>query len=547
MYRLTDRHAWQILESQRDVMAKQHMRDLFASDKNRFTNFSLTFENLFFDYSKNLITTGIMKTLISLAKEANVQGFIKNMKLGKVVNISEMRPALHTALRATHNLSERTFQSNFGSQIDTELKRICILSNKIRNGLWDGSDIKKITDVISLGIGGSHLGAELVVDALSQNTNAAPKLHFIANPGNIEIKNKLKNLNAETTLIIIISKTFSTLETVSNAQVFYQWLKIKLGEQKASRHLIAVTSSKSKALKFGVNTENIFNIWEWVGGRFSLWSSAGIPIALALGFDQFEKLLLGAQKMDEHFFETPFEKNLPIIFALISIWNINFLGISSNVILPYDTRLRCLPNYLQQLEMESNGKNIDIYGRAISHKTAPIIFGQAGTQAQHAFFQLMHQGTETISSDFLVCAERTKSQNDDDNQLAAHAFAQSEILMTGQSKNDVQKELLKDGIPDHRLKELLPHKVISGNKPSNTLLYHHLDAETLGMLLALYEHKVVVQGNIWQINPFDQWGVETGKKLTQKLLKKFDQKHQKKSSVSSTAGLILNYLNMREK
>ena len=543
---LIDKPAWKNLKLHRDSLTQSHMRDLFAADKKRFEKFSARFETLFIDYSKNLITTEVLASLLELAKQCNVHEFLQDMISGRKINFTENRAVLHTALRSNINAKVFTDRSNFQVKIKAELSRIQLFSEKIRNGDTGEFSNKRITDVVCLGIGGSHLGPELVVHALRSFDKKRLNLHFIANLDGLEVQEKLATLKPEKTLVIIISKSFKTTETLSNARLFDEWLNISLGIKQTKKQLIAITANKKSAIEFGISTKNIFSIWEWVGGRFSLWSAVGLPIAIALGYETFENLLQGAEEMDQHLLTSPPDKNLPLILALISIWNVNFLDIPTHSIIPYDTRLKWLPRFLQQLEMESNGKSINFLGKSVSYQTAPVIFGQVGTEAQHSFFQLLHQGTQPLSCDFLLAVERPTKKDVHYESVVANAFAQSEALMSGITEKNAKAELLKKRISKTTLTKLLPHKALNGNRPSNTLIYRRLDPATLGMLLALYEHKVAIQGKIWQINSFDQWGVEYGKQLANTIKNALVDLSAEETLNPSTANLVSIFQKMRK-
>ena len=505
------------------VQLKKHFNDIepqsiasFFGDKNRTDTFSLSLSSLYLDFSKNKIDSTTVALLVKLAEQQSLKTKINELLLGENVNHSENRPALHTALRVSPSL-ENSSSIDRQSEIETQLKKMDAIVNKIRVGQWRGATGKKITDVVNIGVGGSDLGPLMVVHAL-QNTISPVELHFISSIDGTQFAKLLKQLNQETTLFIIASKSFTTIDTLANSETVLQWLKEKIHNTSAiySQHFIGVSANKKMMAKWGLSKSNQLLIWDWVGGRYSMWSSIGLSIALKIGMDGFRKFLAGANKMDIHFATEPFKQNIPVMMALINIWNINFLNINKKAILPYDARLKYLPAYLSQLVMESNGKQVNHSGETVNYKTCPILWGEVGPNAQHAFFQLLHQGTQKVMCDFIAIIDRDDFDTDSkgtkevslkkQHDLAlANCFAQSRVLMMGD-----------DAIPD-KLKEKFnsPFKHYPGEQPSNTILLDSISPKNMGMLIALYEHITFVESVIWEINPFDQWGVELGKLIAQ--------------------------------
>lgn len=506
---------WQALSKHSEQATNLKIKDEFTAHPERFSDFSLQAAGVFLDYSKNRITTETMRLLNDLAKAAEIEKWRDEMFNGGIINTAEKRAVLHTALRNPGN--EPTAEM---ALIKEELNRIEKYVNSIREGEWRGYDGQAITDVVNIGIGGSDLGPAMVTHALQPYVTHI-KVHFVSNIDASHISETLRYLNQKTTLFIISSKTFTTQETLTNALTAKEWL-LNQGVDEAKvikQHFIAVTANPERAIDFGINKENIFPIWDWVGGRFSLWSAIGLSIAVAIGMDMFYKLLSGAHAMDKHFKEAPLEKNMPVILALLGIWNINFLGAATHAIIPYDQYLSLLPAYLQQLEMESNGKRVKVNGEAVDYTTAPIIWGGVGTNGQHAFHQLLMQGTQMVPVDFIIPLQSHNPIRNHHLLLYANCLAQSQALMCGRQTQE-------------------PYKEIPGNIPSNTIVMQKITPSSLGALIALYEHKVFVQGIIWQINSFDQWGVELGKHMTEKLILILQGSADGSELDSSTSGLI---------
>ncbi|MBL1142894.1 MAG: glucose-6-phosphate isomerase [Proteobacteria bacterium] len=497
-----------------------HMRDLFMHDKERGKKFSRQLSNLTIDYSKNLISTDILKLLFQFAKASDIETSIKAMFDGDKINVTENISVLHTALRSDVTQKLNIDGIDIIKQVHDELEKMQLFVNSIHNKNHKGWTGQPIDTFVNIGIGGSELGPKMVVDALTEYRQADTRSFFISNVDYQSIDDLQKMINPETTLFIISSKSFSTLETKTNADTLKEWMK-ESGCKEIEKHFIAVSNNLVAAKEFGINSENVFQIWDWVGGRFSLWSTIGLPIALAIGFDNFKTLLAGAHEMDEHFKQTSPEDNIPVILALIDYWYSNYFDAETHAFIPYDESLKLLPEYLSQLFMESNGKSANLSGHRIDYKTMPVTWGSVGTNSQHSFFQLLHQGTHTIPVDFLV--PLTKKGNQKHHALLlANCFAQSQALMQGEDNSD-------------------PHKHFAGNKPSTTILYTELTPKTLGSLLAMFEHRTFVQGLLWQINSFDQWGVELGKKLATTIFENLNSQNIDEKLDSSTRNLIELY------
>jgi glucose-6-phosphate isomerase len=546
MSKLTLSTAWQALSAHYDSIEARHMRQMFQEDAARFEKFSVKSGSLLLDYSKNRITLETRKLLIDLAQQAKLPAAIERMLDGCKINTTEQRAVLHTALR---NRSDRPVFVD-GTDVMPDIRRVLGLmrafSDSVRSGRYVGHTGHAITDIVNIGIGGSDLGPLMVCEALK--FYAAPNLraHFVSNVDATQIVETLKKLNAETTLFIVSSKTFSTQETLTNARTARAWLIGQLKDEAAvAKHFAAVSTNLAATTAFGINPDNVFEFWDWVGGRYSLWSAIGLPIALFVGMDRFEELLAGAHAMDEHFRSAPLEQNMPVLMGMLGIWYGNFFGAASNAVLPYDQYLHRFPAYLQQLEMESNGKGVDRDGALVDYDTGMVVWGEAGTNGQHAFYQLIHQGTRMIPADFLAPMHSQNPVGEHHAILLANYFAQTEALMIGKTFDEARAELLAQGLKGESLEALLPHKVFPGNRPTNTLLFDRLDPHTLGMLIALYEHKVFVQGIVWNINSFDQWGVELGKQLAGKILPELLDESVKSAHDQSTTSLIEYYHRQR--
>ena len=542
MSKLTLSPAWQALKKHHAAIEPVHMRKMFQDDPARFDKFSLHLGNLFFDYSKNRINGETVKLLVALAEQAGLPARIKRMFSGEKINFTEQRAVLHTALR---NRSKHPVCVE-GKDVMPDVRRVLEsmrhFSDAVRKGQHSGYTGKTITDIVNIGIGGSDLGPLMVCEALKPYATPALRAHFVSNVDGTHLVETLKKLDAETTLFIVSSKTFTTQETLTNARSARAWLVEKLGDERAvAKHFAAVSTNLEATAKFGINAENVFEFWDWVGGRYSLWSAIGLPIALYIGMDRFEELLGGAHAMDDHFCSAPLDKNIPVLMGLIGIWYGNFFGAGSNAVLPYDQYLHRFSAYLQQLEMESNGKRVDSNGNTVDYDTGMVVWGEPGTNGQHAFYQLIHQGTRMIPADFLVPLHSQNPAGEHHLILLSNCFAQTEALMLGKTESEAQAELAAQGLSGDALNTLLPHKIFPGNRPTNTILFDKLDPHTLGMLIALYEHKVFVQGIVWNINSFDQWGVELGKQLAGKILLELRDHTVVSKHDLSTNGLISHY------
>ncbi|MDI3392280.1 glucose-6-phosphate isomerase [Pseudomonas sp. V98_8] len=539
--------AWQALKDHRQAMQDFNMREAFNADPQRFTQFTLSSCGLFLDYSKNLINAQTRDLLVGLADEVDLKGAIKALFDGEIVNASEGRPALHTALRRPVGDKLSVNGVNVMPEVHKVLNQITDLVGRIHDGLWRGYSEKPITDVVNIGIGGSFLGPELVSEALLAYAQKGVRCHYLANIDGSEFHELALKLRAETTLFIVSSKSFNTLETLKNAQAARAWYLAQGGsEAELHRHFIAVSSNNAAAVAFGIREENIFPMWDWVGGRYSLWSAIGLPIALAIGMSNFKELLSGAYTMDQHFLNTPFEQNMPVLLALLGVWYGNFWGAQSHAILPYDHYLRNITKHLQQLDMESNGKSVRQDGTPVSTDTGPVIWGGVGCNGQHAYHQLLHQGTQLIPADFIVPIVSFNPVADHHQWLYANCLSQSQALMLGKTLAEAQAELRDKSMSEEQVQSLAPHKVIPGNRPSNTLVVERISPRRLGALVAMYEHKVFVQSVIWGINAFDQWGVELGKELGKGVYNRLVGSEETPADDASTQGLI-NYFRGRHR
>jgi glucose-6-phosphate isomerase len=515
---LTDRPVWKTLLAHAPAMASTRILDLFEADSQRSTAYSLEACGILFDYSKNPIADDTRRLLLALAEEANVGAQIGAMFEGKRINVTEKRAVLHTALRNRSSRPVMVDGKDVMPDIRAVLDRMRGMAERVRSGVARGATGKAFTDVINIGIGGSDLGPLMATTALRPYASPGLRAHFVSNVDGAHLAATLAGLDAETTLVIVSSKTFTTQETLTNARSAREWMLTKLGALAPEKviiehHFAAVSTNLEGTASFGIVPERVFGFWDWVGGRYSLWSAIGLPIALAVGFDHFEGLLTGAHEMDEHFRTAPIDRNLPALAALIGIWHIDFLGHRTQAILPYAQDLLYLPAFLQQLDMESNGKRVDRAGVAADYLTGPVIWGAPGTNGQHAFFQHLHQGTQVTPGDFIVASNGLDNMPVHHEILLANCIAQTEALLRGKSAEEVRKELAARGMQGDEIERLTPHRVFPGNRPSNTIVLKKLDPRSLGALIAFYEHKVFVQGAIWNINSFDQWGVELGKQL----------------------------------
>jgi glucose-6-phosphate isomerase len=523
-------------------LAETTMREMFAEDPNRFQRFSATGADILLDYSKNRIDEEALSALIDLARDAGVEERRDQMCEGEHINITEDRAVMHMALRYQGEQPVPVDGKDVMPDVRAVLKAIEAYTDAVRSGEIRGHGGAQFTDVVNIGIGGSDLGPAMVTLALEPYTRADLRAHYVSNVDGAHIHDVLKRLDPRKTLFIVASKTFTTDETMTNANTAREWIADTLGEEAVPNHFAAVSTNIEACAKFGIREDRIFGFWDWVGGRYSVWSAIGLPIALAVGFENFQKFLAGADAMDRHFLSAPLEDNLPVIMALLGVWYRNAWGFSTHAVLPYDQRLSRFAAYLQQQDMESNGKSVTLAGKKVEWSTGPIVWGEPGTNGQHAFYQLIHQGTDVIPCDFLIAAQPHEQLPPHHDKLVANVLAQSEALMLGKTKTEVVEELKAQGLDKDKIKDLAPHKVFPGNRPSNTLFYKQLTPETLGSLIALYEHKVFVQGVIWNVNSYDQWGVELGKQLAKALLPKVKGETSGEGHDSSTQGLLKYYL-----
>lgn len=543
MSALTQLPAWQALWGHFNESNTLHMRELFEQDPERAERFSLEVGGLFLDYSKNRISDQTIQLLVQLAREAGLEKRIAAMFRGEKINITEDRAALHVALRNRTNSPIKVDDVDVMPKVNAVLARMGKFAQAVRSGDWLGYTNQPITDVVNIGIGGSDLGPLMVCQALKPYGHPRLTMHFVSNVDSSQLKETLKSVHPETTLFIIASKTFTTHETLTNAHTARKWfLRQACDEKDVAKHFVAVSTNQQAVAEFGIDPANMFEFWDWVGGRYSLWSAIGLPIMLYLGEENFLALLEGAHDMDNHFLNAPLAANMPVILALVGIWYINFYGGGSHVIAPYDQYLHRLPAFIQQLDMESNGKRTMLDGSPVDFETAPIIWGETGINGQHAFFQLLHQGTHISPIDLIASLENRSSLPGHHEILLANLFAQAEAFMRGKTAEEVREELSAQGLKDEALKKLVPHKVFGGNRPSNTLLLARLDPRNLGALMALYEHKIFVQGVIWHINSFDQWGVELGKQFAKTIHAELTGKLTQAKHDSSTQKLIALYL-----
>jgi len=538
MTTLKNLNQWKALEEHQRAFQKKAILSLFEDDPERFHHFSVHAADILFDFSKNHLTHETIEHLCELAHARNLTDSINQLFTGEPVNFTEQRPALHTALRANRDESIHVGQTDVVPLVHEELRRLTHLCEAIHTGEHTGFSGARFTDVVNIGIGGSDLGPEMVTRALKPFARKGIECHFISNIDGSQLYNVLHDLNPETTLLIISSKSFATQETLSNAQAAIEWLN----DPKALEHnVIAITQNTAAANELGIPDAHILHLWPWVGGRYSVWSNIGLPIALSIGMDHFRDFLAGANAMDLHFRSTPLKENMPVLLALISIWYSNFFHAQTRAVLPYAHVLQRFPAYLQQLHMESNGKHIDRLGRAVDYHTGEVLWGEVGCNGQHAFHQLFHQGTQLVPCDFIIPVKSHYPVKNHQDLLVANCLSQSQALLSGISEEDVMTELLEKGYSEDAARALAPHKTIPGNKPSNSIMFEELNPKTMGALIALYEHKVFVQSVIWDINPFDQWGVELGKRLGHHVLDNLKSDANPKQVDPSTLGLIQFY------
>jgi glucose-6-phosphate isomerase len=537
--------AWRALAEHAAQMKSVQLRELFAADPDRFNRFSIRFEDVLLDFSKNRITAETFGLLLDLARAAGLEAWRERLLTGEKINATEGRAVLHTALRNRSGTPIKVDSQDVMPGIQDVLDRIERFTDAVRTGAWRGWTGQRITDVVNIGIGGSDLGPRMVARALEPFAEPGRRVHFVANVDPADLALTLRRLDPERTLVVVASKTFTTQETMTNAASARDWLLAKLVDPRAvAKHFVAVSTNAQAVSAFGIDTANMFGFWDWVGGRYSVWSAIGLPVALHLGFARFRELLEGAHAMDRHFAAAPLEQNLPVVMGLLGVWYRDFLGAATHAVLPYDQNLDRFAAHLQQLDMESNGKSVDRSGQRVDYLTGPVIWGEPGTNGQHAFYQLLHQGTELIPCDFLAAARNLTPLGDHHPKLLANFLAQTQALAFGKTEAEARAELEAQGLKGAALEALLPHKVFPGNRPSNSLLYRELTPHRLGSLVALYEHKVFVQGVVWNVNSFDQWGVELGKQLASRILPELTGAGGTEQD-ASTRGLIDYYKEIR--
>ncbi|MDR4499500.1 MAG: glucose-6-phosphate isomerase [Candidatus Scalindua sp.] len=542
----TETESWKNLHLHFKKMKNVHMRDLFHEDAERFRKYSIRHQQILVDYSKNIITEETLQLLIALADEVGLRDAIEKAFTGDRINETEDREVLHTALRNRENRPVYVKGKDVMPEVNAVLDKMKEFSNKIVSGKWKGFTNKKIRDIVNIGIGGSDLGPVMVTECLRPYAKEGVSTHFVSNIDGTHIRETVKSLNPETTLFLIASKTFTTQETMTNAFTAREWfLKSAKDQKHISSHFVAISTNRVKVEEFGIDKENMFVFWDWVGGRYSLWSAIGLSIACSIGYENFAELLEGAFEMDKHFYTALFHENIPVILGLIGIWYGNFFGVQTEAILPYDQYMHRFPAYFQQGNMESNGKSVDRNGNRINYQTGPVIWGEPGTNGQHAFYQLIHQGTKMIPADFLAPAVSHNKVGEHHTILLSNFFAQTEALLQGKTKEEVVEEMKKEGKREEEIQKLYPHKIFEGNKPTNSILFNKLTPRVLGRLIAMYEHKIFVQGVIWNIFSFDQWGVELGKQLAKKILPELKDNEPVVSHDCSTNGLINAFKEMR--
>jgi glucose-6-phosphate isomerase len=533
---------WQQLQQHAEQMQACHMKTLFDEDADRFNRFSIKLPQLLLDYSKNLISQDTMRLLMQLARDVDVEQWRDKMFAGERINFTEDRAVLHVALRDRSQKPLVVDGEDVTAEVTQSLKAMEEFVEKVRQGHWKGYSGKRITDIVNIGVGGSNLGPQMVTEALKNYSDNSVNVHYVSNVDGAQIADTLRPLSPEKVLFVVSSKTFTTTETMTNARTALNWLVSASFDQSAvSKHFVAVTANIENATKFGISEDNIFKMWDWVGGRYSLWSGIGLPIALDLGFDKFIELLEGAYEMDTHFQETPLEQNAPVLLAMLSVWNCTFLGSQSQAILPYDQTLHMLSAYLQQAEMESNGKSVTWNGEEVDYATVPSIWGELGINGQHAFYQYLHQSNNVVPADFIGSVASVTPVLGHHETLMANFFAQTQALMTGVDEKQVRADLKAKGRNEEYIDQLAPHKVHKGNRPTNTILLQRIDPKTLGSLIAMYEQKIFVQGIVLQICSFDQWGVELGKGLAANIQKELEPDGEAGDHDSSTASLIAYY------
>ncbi|WP_295455949.1 glucose-6-phosphate isomerase [uncultured Thiodictyon sp.] len=543
---VTQTPQWQALERHWQQLKDTPMRDLFAADPQRAQRMTLSAAGLRVDYSKNLITQETLGLLCDLAATVDLPGWTRRMFTGERINNTEERAVLHVALRNRSNRPIYVDGADVMPEINRVLDRMATFVEQVRAGDWKGYTGLPITDVVNIGIGGSNLGPKMVCTALGPYLSDRLRVHFVSNVDGTHLVETVRGLDPATTLFVVASKTFTTQETMTNAQSARAWLLSALGDQAAvASHFVAVSTNGQKVAEFGIDTANMFGFWDWVGGRYSLWSAIGLPIALAVGFDRFVELLEGAHAMDEHFSTADIHENIPAILGLLGVWYANFAGARTHAVLPYDQYLRYLPAYLQQGDMESNGKRVTREGVAVDYTTGPVVWGEAGTDGQHAFYQLIHQGTQLIPADFIAAIHSQNELGDHHLKFMANYFAQTEALMRGRTYEEALAEMLAAGMPEERARFLANHRTFPGNKPTNSILMERLTPYTLGALIAMYEHRIFTQGVVWGVNSFDQWGVELGKQLAGVILKELEAGAVSGEHDGSTAALLEHFMQQR--
>ena len=543
----TKTRSWQKLKEHYRVMKNRHMLDLFRQDPERFSRFSVTFEEMLVDYSKNIVTKETLRLLLGLARECKLREAVERMFTGDAINETEGRAVLHVALRNRSNTPIDVNGSDVMPEVNAVLGQMKRFSDGVILGNWKGYTGKTISDVVNIGIGGSDLGPVMVTEALRPYWKPPIRVHFVSNVDGTHIAETLKAVSPETTLFIVASKTFTTQETMTNALTARKWfLDSAKSESLVRHHFVAISTNEGEVKKFGIDPENMFRFWDWVGGRYSLWSAIGLSMACTVGFEHFVEMLEGAHAMDTHFRETPFERNIPVLLALIGIWYNNFFGAQTEALLPYDQYMHRFPAYFQQGNMESNGKSVDRGGLEVRYQTGPVIWGEPGTNGQHAFYQLIHQGTKLIPCDFIAPAISHNPIGDHHRILLSNFFAQTEALMKGKTEREVVEELRASGASDKEMMRFVPFRVFKGNRPTNSILVKKITPRTLGSLIAMYEHKIFAQGVIWNIFSFDQWGVELGKQLAKKILPELKGEKEATSHDSSTNGLINTFKEFRK-
>jgi glucose-6-phosphate isomerase len=543
---LTTLSSWNELQKHFLDHGETTIKSYFSTDPQRFENFSIKWQDILVDFSKNKISQETINLLINLAKEVNLDKAIEAMFSGEKINFTEDRAVLHTALRNRSNSPVLFDGKDVMPKVNGELAKIEAFCHQVHSNKWLGFTGKPIRNIVNIGIGGSDLGPVMVTEALKPYQLEQITTHFVSNVDGTHIAETLKKIDPETTLFLIASKTFTTQETMTNAHSARTWLIEKLGDESAvANHFVALSTNETAVKSFGIDPENMFQFWDWVGGRYSLWSAIGLSIALSIGYKNFEELLTGAHEMDKHFKDSPFDSNIPVILALIGVWYNNFYGFETEAILPYDQYMHRFAAYFQQGNMESNGKSVNSVGDAVQYQTGPIVWGEPGTNGQHAFYQLIHHGTKVIPCDFIAPAKSHNPLSDHHDKLLANFFAQTEALMMGKSAAEAKDEMLQQGKSSDEIEKLLPFKDFEGNRPTNSILVEKITPKSLGSLIAMYEHKIFVQGIIWNINSFDQWGVELGKQLAGEILPELGGDAQVTSHDSSTNGLINAYKKMR--